>query len=212
MNKIICWLTAMLLLLSNSTLALNQTTERHAEHLPLLSSKKTGQISSQAYQSHVWFHSVDLHLSGDRNANGYFHRLEVEFDADTSLRYQQVFAEFSLLPTYGSERIYYTSSVFELYRDSSTDWLAIDTILDRNYPADQYLLSIRLYDANTGYLLAEISGFDDVNLDLLPLEDYSRDSYIGSNTTVEVSAGSAGIVALLALCLLLWARQKTQVA
>ncbi len=213
MNKITCYLMAMLLvLLSASATALNQTAERHGEHQTILKSNKPAQASIQAYQSHVWFHRVELFLSGDLNANGYYHRLEVEFDADTSRAYQQVFAEFSLLPSYGSELIYYTSSVFELYRDSANDWLAIDTILDERYPADKYLLTIRLYDANSGYLLAEISGFDDVNLDLLPLEDYRRDSYINSSTTIEVSGGTTGIAALLALCLLSVSRQRTKAA
>ena len=210
MNKITGWLIMLLCLLSIDAAALSQSTERRAEKLPALSNSNNGQSSVQAYQSHVWFHRIDLVLTGDINANGYYHRLEVEFDADTSLGYQQVFAEFSLLPTYGGERIYYTSSVFELYRDSADDWLAIDTVLDQRYPADNYLLTVRLYDASTGYLLAEISGFDDINLDLLPLEDYSRDSYIDSSTTVEVSAGSTGIAGLLALCLLLILRQKVK--
>ena len=167
---------------------------------------KTNTITTQAYQSHVWFHSVDVYLSGDINNNGYYHRLEVEFDADTSLAYQQVFAEFTLLPTYGAERLYYTSSVFELFSDSSSDWLAVDTMLEHHFAADDYLLTVRLFDAQTGYLLAEISGFDDANLDYLPLEDYSRDSYRDSSTSVEVSSGSAGIISLLALCLMSYRR------
>lgn len=210
MNKITGCLITILCLLSIDALALSQSSERRAEQRPALNSSNSGQSSIQAYQSHVWFHRIDLVLSGDINANGYYHRLEVEFDADTSLNYQQVFAEFSLLPSYGSERIYYTSSVFELYRDSPDDWLAIDTVLDQRYAADKYLLTVRLYDASTGYLLAEISGFDDINLDLLPLEDYSRDSYIDSSTTVEVSAGNTGIAALVALCLLLLLRQQAK--
>lgn len=209
MNKITGCLITMLCLLSIDAAALSQSTERRAAKLPAQSSN-SGLSTAQAYQSHVWFHRIDLALTGDINANGYYHRLEVEFDADTSLHYLQVFAEFSLLPTYGGERIYYTSSVFELYRDSANDWLAIDTVLDHRYPADNYLLTVRLYDASSGYLLAEISGFDDINLDLLPLEDYSRDSYIDSSTTVEVSAGSTGIAAILALCLLLLLRQKAK--
>jgi hypothetical protein len=140
-------------------------------------------------------------ISGDLNDNGYYHRLEIELDADTSASYQQVFAEFTLLPTYGYERVYYTSSVFELYGQSPDDWLAIDTVLENRFAPDDYLLTVRLFDAATGYLLAEISGFDDANLDYLPLEDYGRDSYIGSSTTVEASGGAAGILSLLLLCL-----------
>ncbi|HEY0922757.1 choice-of-anchor H family protein [Rheinheimera pacifica] len=180
----------------------SSTTERRSEHKPLLKSVKDTKVTTQAYQSHVWFHSVDVFISGDLNANGYYHRLEVELDADTSLPYQQVFAEFTLLPSYGDERVYYTSSVFELYRQSPDDWLAIDTVLENRFAPDDYLLTIRLFDAATGYLLAEISGFDDANLDYIPLEDYNRDSYIRSSVTVEASGGATGILLLLVLCLL----------
>jgi hypothetical protein len=178
------------------------TTERRNEHKPLLKSVKDTRVTTQAYQSHVWFHSVDVFISGDLNDNGYYHRLEVELDADTSVSYQQVFAEFTLLPTYGDERVYYTSSVFELYGQSPDDWLAIDTVLENRFAPDDYLLTVRLFNAATGYLLAEISGFDDANLDYIPLEDYNRDSYIGSSTTVEASGGATGILLLLVLCLL----------
>ncbi|MDX5406162.1 MAG: choice-of-anchor H family protein [Chromatiaceae bacterium] len=180
----------------------NLTIERRSDTPISLKHNKSTNVTTQSYQSDVWFYSVDLYLSGDRNANGYFHRLEVELDADTSAAYQAVFAEFSLLPSYGDERIFYTSSVFELYRQSPDDWLAIDTVLQSQFAADEYLLIVRLYDANTGYLLAEVSGFDDTNLDLLALEDITRDSRVQTSTTVAVSGGSAGIFSLLAVCLL----------
>ena len=211
MNKIInCLLIPALMLLALTVGATPLTVEQHGNILSAAGKVKLLQSQPQGYQSHAWFHSVSLYLSGDINANGYYHRLEVEFDADTELNYQPVFAEFSLLPSYGSERIFYTSSVFELYRDSANDWLAIDTILDQRFAPDQYLLTVRLFDANTGYLLAEISGFDDSNLDLLALEDYDRDSYIDTTTTVEVSAGSTGIMALLTLCCLIIRRRQHQ--
>jgi hypothetical protein len=183
------------------------TTERRSYTKPSLKSVKDSVVTTQSYQSHVWFDSVDIRLSGDLNANGYFHRLEVEFDADTSVSYQPVFAEFSLLPSRGNERVYYTSSIFELYRQSADDWLAIDTVLQNRFAADNYLLTIRLFDANTGYLLAEISGFDDINLDYIPLEDYGRDSFIPSSTTVQVSAGTTGIIFLLTLCFVAYQRR-----
>ncbi|MGI5308046.1 choice-of-anchor H family protein [Rheinheimera sp. WS51] len=165
--------------------------------------KGPAKVVSQAYESYVWFHSVDLYLSRDINNNGFYHRLEVEIDADTFEPYTQVFAEFSLKSSYGDEYIFYTSSIFELYGESSEDWLAIDTILEQDYPRDEYLLTIRLFDANSGYLVAEISGYDDINLDLLPLEDYQRDNrFPNSSVSVGVAAGSTGIVALFGLSLL----------
>jgi hypothetical protein len=190
-------LTPMINAAGSSSVELHSSTPAAQQHI------KSAVATHQSYQSHVWFHRIELHLSGDINANGYYHRLEVEFDADTTEAYQLVFAEFTLLPTHGAERVYYTSSVFELFRQSSDDWLAVDTVLEHHFAADDYLLTVRLFDAHTGYMLAEISGFDDSNLDYIPLEDYAHDSYIPNSTTVEVSAGTTGILLLLALCLVL---------
>jgi hypothetical protein len=200
----LCILTSLLALIvlpATASFADSSTTELRSTNTPSLKSSKQAVVTTQAYQSHVWFHSIDIILSGDLNANGYYHRLQVEFDADTSKSYQAVFAEFTLLPRFGKERVYYTSSVFELFRQSADDWLAIDTVLDNRFAADDYLLTVRLFDANTGYMLAEISGFDNLSLNDLPLEDYARDSFIRSSS-VTVSAGTTGILLLLALCLM----------
>lgn len=190
--------------------ALSITTEQYANANTTVQTNLAAVATVQSFQSHVWFYSVDVQLSNDINNNGYYHRLLVNIDADTSEPYQQVFAEFTLLPTYGDERLFYTSSVFEIFGQQSADWLAIDTLLDRQYPKDQYMLIIRLYDARNGYLLAEISGYDDSQLDYLPLEDYQRDRYVESSTTVEVSAGGTGGMLLLGLCLLIAIRHKTR--
>lgn len=167
---------------------------------------QTGKVRSaavnQSYQSDVWFHSIDISLARDNNYNGYFHQLYVEFDADTDYAYRQVFAELSLTPDYGYERVYYTSSVFELRGQNSNDWLGIETDLQHQYPTNFYLLTIRIFDASTGYLLAEASGYDLSALDALTLEDYQRDQ-IQTSSSVEVSAGTTGIAMLIALCLLL---------
>ena len=186
----------------------SQTTERRGNPVLQLKAQKAPMVTTQGYQSYAWFHSVNLTLSGDINNNGYFHRLEVEIDADTSEPYLQVFAEYTLLPSYGNERLYYTSSVFELYRQSADDWLTIDTVLEDSFAPDDYLLTIRLFDAATGYMIAEISGFDDDNLDYLALEDYASDRYVPVTSTVEVQGGSTGMFFVIALCLILGIRYQ----
>ena len=186
------------------------TVEQHGSSVLQPNTQKSLMATAQSYQSYVWFHSVNLTLSGDINNNGYFHRLQVEIDADTTEPYLQVFAEYSLLPTNGNERLYYTSSVFELYRQSADDWLAIDTVLQDSFAPDEYLLTIRLFDAATGYLVAELSGFDDANLDYLALEDYNSDSYLPVTSTVEVQGGSTGMFWLIAVCLILGVRYHAQ--
>ncbi|MCH8536195.1 MAG: choice-of-anchor H family protein [Alkalimonas sp.] len=170
--------------------------------------ESAGLVRSQSFSTEVWFHSIDIELSGDLNNNGFYHQLYVEFDADTNRSSQAVFAEFSLQRANRPEQVFHTSSIFTLYGQSRDDWFAIDTTLEANYPSDYYTLIIRLYDASSGWLLAELSGYDEAALDLLPLEDYERD-----RQRVEVIAsygGSFGIFSLLGLSLLLWQRKKAQ--
>ncbi|WP_213999340.1 choice-of-anchor H family protein [Arsukibacterium sp.] len=200
--------TALLLFLPLLSFADSISTERRSQqHSVMQTNKVQSAAVTQSYQSEVWFHSIDISLARDDNYNGYFHQLYVEFDADTEYSYQQVFAELSLTPDYGTERVYYTSSVFELFGESSNDWLGIETDLQHQYPSNFYLLTIRIFDANTGYLLAEASGYDLSALDALTLEDYQRDQ-IQTSSSVEVSAGSAGMAVVMALCLLLWWRRE----
>lgn len=199
------FLAILLLFIPLLSRAESVSTEVRGQQQSVMQTNKVqGTAVNQSYQSDVWFHSIDISLSRDDNYNGYFHQLYVEFDADTEQAYRQVFAELSLTPDFGSEYVYYTSSVFELFRQSSEDWLGIDTVLQHRYPANFYLLTIRIYDANTGYLLAEASGYDLPELDGLTLEDYQRDQLVSSS--VEVSGGSTGIILLLGLCLLFFRR------
>ena len=70
---------ALLLMVQTANANNSVTTERHnsAKKISRTVAKQT-EAANQAYQSHVWFHSIDIFLSGDINANGYYHRLEVE--------------------------------------------------------------------------------------------------------------------------------------
>lgn len=169
---------------------------------------QSGLVSAQSYSTDVWFHRLELELSGDINNNGFYHQLYLKFDADTNRSSQPVWAEFSLQRPGRAEVLFHISSIFTLYRQSRNDWFAIDTTLEENYPTDYYDLIIRLYDAHTGWLVAEISGYDELILADLPLEDYRRDQQV--LTVVESYGGSLSIFAVFGLCLLLWRQQTTR--
>lgn len=208
MKTLIKTAAGLLLFLPLFSIANSISTELRSQQQNRMQTVKTQSSAvNQSFQSEAWFHSIDISLRRDDNYNGYYHQLYVEFDADTDYSYQQVFAELSLTPDYGYERVYYTSSVFELFGDSSNDWLGIETDLQHHYPTNFYLLTIRLYDASTGYLLAEASGYDLNALDALALEDFQRDQ-IHTSSSVEVSAGSIGMLGLIGLCLLFLRRPE----
>lgn len=202
-------LLSALLLVSAASFSVDQpissTTEQRGTDHAEVTSKPMPVVRAQSYSTDVWFQRIELELSGDHNANGFYHQLYLRFDADTNRSSKAVWAEFSLNRAGRPEQLLHISSIFTLYRQSRNDWFAIDTLLEENYPTDYYDLTIRLYDASTGWLLAEISGYDEVILADLPLEDYRRDQQVV--TVVESYGGSLGILALLGLSLLLWRRQ-----
>ncbi|GHG71512.1 hypothetical protein GCM10010919_22880 [Alishewanella longhuensis] len=163
-------------------------------------------VTAQSYSTDVWFQSLQLELSGDNNNNGFYHQLYLKFDANTNRSSQAVWAEFSLQRPGRPEQLFYISSIFSLYRHSSSDWLAIDTTLEDSFVTGYYDLIIRLYDANSGWLLAEISGYDELILADLPLEDYQRDR--PAIVVVESYGGSLGIFTVIGLAMLFWRRQS----
>lgn len=166
--------------------------------------------TTQAFQSSAWFQSIDLTLRRDLNNNGFYSQLYVRFDAHSDYSRQPVYAIYSLISGNGVARRIHTSSIFTLYGQSSQDWFAVETNLV-SLPRDYYKLKIQLVDAQTGYLLAEMSGYDNATLDRLALEDQNSDNYSTVVVVHEESAGSFGIFALLGLsCCYLW-RRKQQV-
>lgn len=160
---------------------------------------------NQSYQSTAWFQTIDLTLKQDRNDNGFYSRLYVRFDANSEYTRQPAYAVYSLIGSGGYETIIYTSSIFDIFGSSTQDWFAIDSDL-KSLPRGLYKLRIQLKDAQTGYTLAEISGYDTASLDRMALEDTSSDSAI---IYVEESGGSIGILSLLGLSLLYLGRRKT---
>jgi hypothetical protein len=162
---------------------------------------------TQAFQSSAWFHTIDLTMRYDRNNNGFYSQLYVRFDAHTDYNAQPVYAIYSLIDSAGVERVIHTSSVFTLYGQSTQDWFAIETNLSQ-LRTGYYKLQIELVDARSGYLLAEISGYDNNTLNRLPLEDQSRDDYI-EVIVREESGGSLGVFSFLALSCVYLTRRKS---
>lgn len=196
-----------------------QTKEQHlapsevataAKSIPQPATDSRSMATSQAYQSSAWFQSIDLTLRRDLNNNGFYSQLYVRFDAHSDYSSQPVYAIYSLISGNGVVRRIHTSSIFTLYGQSSQDWFAVETNLV-SLPRDYYKLKIQLIDAQSGYVLAEMSGYDNITLDRLALEDQNSDNYAPVVVVHEDSGGSFGIFALLGLsCVYLW-RRKQQV-
>lgn len=153
------------------------------------------QALNQSYSSTVWFKNVSLVLTRDLDGDGYFSQFRLRFDADTSYRTQPVYAVYSLISR-GYERVFHTSRIFTLEGGSSTDWFEITSDLV-SYPKDVYWMRIQLRDAQTGQLVAEISGQDTAVLDRLYLEEQQFD-YPDRVVVVE-EGGATGFFAVFLL-------------
>jgi len=157
---------------------------------------------TQSVENNVWFDSIDLSLSGDINDNGFFHNLYIRFDADTAYTDVPVFVHYALHRPGYPEVIIHTSSVFHLYGSSAEDWFSIESELLHSIDPGYYDLILRVYDADYGDLLAEISGNDTPALADLALEDLSYDKII-----VEEDSGSLHWAVLPLMLLAFWRRQ-----
>jgi len=218
LSLIFALLTTSSVLAADSVAAPQPTKESHLPASIVASSATTlpeiavdrSQAVTQAFQSSAWFHTIDLTMRYDSNNNGFFSKLYVRFDAHSDYSSQPVYAVYSLIDSSGYETIIHTSSVFTLYGQSTQDWFAIETNLSQ-LRTGYYKLLIELVDARTGYLLAEVSGYDNNTLNRLPLEDQSRDSYI-EVIVREESGGSLGVFSFLALSYVYLRRRKSQCA
>ena len=161
---------------------------------------------TQNFLSTAWFQTIDLTLKRDYNNNGYYSRLYVRFDANTEYTRQPAYAVYSLIGNGGYETIIYTSTIFNLFDVSTQDWFAIETDI-KSLPRGMYKLSIQLRDAQSGFILADISGYEAISLDRLALEDIYNDEPV---VYYEESAGSVGILSILGLSCLYFFRRKNR--
>jgi hypothetical protein len=118
----------------------------------------------------VWFDTIDINLYEDANHNGYYNRIVVDFDADTQWEHIDVYAVMSLTDQNGITSDYYTTDDFALYTDSYNDRHQVDTVLTANWITGSYDLSIHLYDAYNGELVAHVDKYDAPQLSFLTLE------------------------------------------
>lgn len=137
---------------------------------------KTQSNTNNALDHDTWIHSIDITLDNDRNGNGYYSHITVDFDADTHYDHTTVYATLSLTDPNGITTEYFTTNDFDLYGDSGDDKHQVETLLTTHWVTDYYDLSIALFDAHSGALVAYVDYHDAPQLDYLALEslDYEE--------------------------------------
>lgn len=133
--------------------------------------------NSKANKSHhdVWIDSLDINLLQDPNHNGYYNRIIVDFDADTHYSSIEVYAQLALTDSNGLTTTYFTTDDFYLWGESYSDDYEVDTVLTTNWIADEYDLSISIYDAYTHNLVAYLDDYDTGAMANLPLESVDHE-------------------------------------
>jgi hypothetical protein len=153
-------------------------------------SGKTGipsALIAQAVNDDFWIYDAWVELAYDQDRDGYFTDFRLTFDADTYYSVADVFAVIYLSYEGGAwNEIAYTDP-YTLYGNSPDDQYVIETTLASGYPTGDYDLLIEIYDAYTGYLVADL-GPEWADLSYLPLED----QYLDKPVTVVVSHGGGG--------------------
>lgn len=164
-----------------------------------------------AVHTDFWIYDAQVTLLHDVDADGFYSRFSLIFDADSRYGSAAVYARLYL----GHDdvfREYHSTSVFNLLSNSAEDAFRVDTRLIEGFVSDDYEILIALFDAQTHEEVAFYDGMQDTDLYLLPLES-SEYEYMSPPVQVVVnqeSGGSVGWPVLLGLALLLTLRKTVR--
>jgi hypothetical protein len=163
---------------------------------------KAGLSTAGIPNTDFWFYTADVVLFNDHDNDGYFHGIDLLFDADTYFVSADVYAVVYLSFEGGPWNEYAVTDPFTISGTSADDEYVIVTELLSGYPSGSYDLLIELFDAVDGSFLAWYGPEDTPALAFLALEDADRDRPVETGPDVivvhEHGGGAAGWM-LLAL-------------
>lgn len=160
-------------------------------------------LIAQAVNDDFWIYDAWVELSYDQDRDGYYTDFRLLFDTDTYYSAADVFAVVYLSYEGGPWNEFAYTYDFTIYANSPDDVYVIETTLSTGYPTGDYDLLIEIYDAYTGYLVADL-GPEWADLSYLPLEDLYYDTPARAPSEVILVDGGGGsmdwlILAILAL-------------
>lgn len=132
-------------------------------------------LRSSSHSFELW--DAGRSLISDVDADGYFRRFEIRFDADVSTGDALVYAKLYLrrVGDSGPWQHYFSTDDFWIYGTSDSDDYYVETVLNDGYPTAEYDVLIDLYEAGYSGIVATIGPFEDSSLRDLPLEDVGLD-------------------------------------
>lgn len=162
-----------------------------------------GSARNKGVNEDFWIFDARTALVFDEDRDGYYTRLELDFDADTVFDSADVYAVLYLSFEGGPWNEYASTAVFSIFGATSDDEYFVDTDLVSGYPSGSYDVLIDLYDTFDDSLVASFGPDEDLDLYDLPLEDQTIDGAVIIGPVVSVSSGGGGGSAGLALLLML---------
>lgn len=166
---------------------------------------------SQAANIDFWFYAADVELFNDHDGDGFFHGIDLWFDADTYYGFAEVYAVVYLSLEGGPWNEYVVTDDFVLNGAAGDDDYVIVTELISGYPSGSYDILIELFDAYDNSFVAWIGPDETPELAFLPLEDADRDvAEIPEVIVVHEhrGSGSAGAVFIGLLVMAALARRR----
>ena len=151
----------------------------------------SGTATTQSGSLDFWFYDADVQLFNDDDRDGFYHGIDLLFDADTIYSAAEVYAVVYLSLDFGPWNEYGVTEDFWIFGASGTDEYVLVTELMSGYPTGDYDLLIELFDAADHSFLASFGPDETSALSILPLEDFNRDAPI-DDIPIAVSHGGGG--------------------
>lgn len=160
---------------------------------------------------------VSTELILDADGDGHYSRFRIAFDPDADFDSRLVYARVWARPRGGAWIEEHVTADFPVQTGGQADVYVLDVEWRSGYPTAYYDFQIDLHDAATDLLVAS-AGSERLALAQVPLEDRSRDQYVGppapgsggSNSSREGGGGAWGLLPAIGLLLLLgWRRLRS---
>lgn len=125
------------------------------------------------------FRVYDAHtrLYDDRDHDGYYSYLQLDFDVDTDYEVADIYADVWLIDSYGEETLLFATDIFTVYGHSGIDDYQIEAELVSGFDPDLYDVLIEVFDAYDDALVAHFGPRDSSAMSLLPMESVHQDRW-----------------------------------
>jgi MYXO-CTERM domain-containing protein len=125
-----------------------------------------------------WIYDATTDIFADRDRDGYYSFLRVQFDVDSIYSESYVYAEIYLSADGTSWEHLYSTDDFAVWGSDPDDDYEVETELVEGYSTALYDVLVEIYDADTGELVDEYGPNESPLFSVLPLEDSGRDGVV----------------------------------